>query len=190
MIFAMVFAMAWWRDIDFGKGLLSINKASLYLLEKGVFEDTTKTKRSNRVIKLPHGKGITVQTNSCSFRLCFYVTTNTIYSHAIKSSNAQASNVLKNMLFSKKAWINKYTRSEWCFKFVLSLILQIKHPYRHNKSALREDKDEWEEAVTIKFHQTHIKCVDSPLYIVEKRRINSNYNVESLYISAKLRYDI
>lgn len=41
-----------WDDINFDDRLLSINRSSLYLAEKGVFEDTTKNYTSQRVIKL------------------------------------------------------------------------------------------------------------------------------------------
>lgn len=42
-----------WTDVDFKECLIDINKSSLYLKEKGVFEDDTKTFSSQRVIKLP-----------------------------------------------------------------------------------------------------------------------------------------
>lgn len=42
-----------WDDIDFRNGLVQINKSSIYTVEKGVFEDTTKNESSKRVIKLP-----------------------------------------------------------------------------------------------------------------------------------------
>lgn len=41
-----------WDDIDFDNLLLSINRSSLYLSGKGVFEDTTKNFTSQRVLKL------------------------------------------------------------------------------------------------------------------------------------------
>jgi integrase len=42
-----------WSDIDFDKGIIDINKGSLYLPGKGVFEDSTKNFSSQRVIRLP-----------------------------------------------------------------------------------------------------------------------------------------
>lgn len=42
-----------WSDIDFANGLVDINKASLYLADRGIFEDDTKNVSSRRVIKLP-----------------------------------------------------------------------------------------------------------------------------------------
>lgn len=42
-----------WKDIDFKDGLLDVNKTSLYLKDKGIFEDLTKTYSSNRVIRIP-----------------------------------------------------------------------------------------------------------------------------------------
>ncbi len=42
-----------WGDIDFNTGIVDINKSSLYLPRKGVFDDTTKNKTSARSIKLP-----------------------------------------------------------------------------------------------------------------------------------------
>lgn len=44
-----------WKDIDFDKGLLHIERNSLYLPKKGVFTDTTKNSSSQRVIKLSDG---------------------------------------------------------------------------------------------------------------------------------------
>ena len=41
-----------WSDVDFHENLIDINKSSLYLSQKGIFEDTTKTFSSKRVIKL------------------------------------------------------------------------------------------------------------------------------------------
>lgn len=41
-----------WADIDFENCLIDINKSSLYLAKHGIFEDTTKTRESKRVIKL------------------------------------------------------------------------------------------------------------------------------------------
>lgn len=42
-----------WGDIDFSTGVIDINKSSLYLPTKGIFDDTTKNKTSNRSIKIP-----------------------------------------------------------------------------------------------------------------------------------------
>ena len=42
-----------WSDIDFDNKLVTINKSVLYSAEKGVYEDTTKTKSSNRSINIP-----------------------------------------------------------------------------------------------------------------------------------------
>ena len=42
-----------WSDIDFKNSLININKSSLYTVEKGIYEDTTKTESSKRVIKMP-----------------------------------------------------------------------------------------------------------------------------------------
>ena len=42
-----------WDDIDFDQNIIDINKSSLYLPEKGIFEDETKNFSSHRVIKLP-----------------------------------------------------------------------------------------------------------------------------------------
>lgn len=32
-----------WADIDFDNNLIDINKSSLYLTDRGIFDDTTKT---------------------------------------------------------------------------------------------------------------------------------------------------
>lgn len=42
-----------WRDIDFDRQLVSIQRSSLYLSDRGVFDDETKNQTSNRVIKIP-----------------------------------------------------------------------------------------------------------------------------------------
>lgn len=42
-----------WSDIDFDNAVIQINRSSLYLPEKGVFEDETKTSGSQRAIKAP-----------------------------------------------------------------------------------------------------------------------------------------
>lgn len=42
-----------WTDIDWDQSLIHITRSSLYLPERGVFEDTTKNYSSQRVIKLP-----------------------------------------------------------------------------------------------------------------------------------------
>ncbi len=42
-----------WSDVDFENATLQVCRSSLYLPDKGVFEDETKNRTSNRVIKLP-----------------------------------------------------------------------------------------------------------------------------------------
>ena len=42
-----------WEDIDFKHNLISITKSNLYLPGKGIFEDSTKNKTSERVIQVP-----------------------------------------------------------------------------------------------------------------------------------------
>ena len=42
-----------WKDIDFETGLVHIQRTSNYVADEGMFEDTTKTKSSQRYIKLP-----------------------------------------------------------------------------------------------------------------------------------------
>ena len=42
-----------WSDIDFKKGTLKISRTLQYLPERGIFEDKTKNKSSERVIRLP-----------------------------------------------------------------------------------------------------------------------------------------
>lgn len=42
-----------WSDIDFENQVVSIQRSSLYLAERGIFEDGTKNNSSNRVIKVP-----------------------------------------------------------------------------------------------------------------------------------------
>lgn len=42
-----------WTDIDFEHGVVDINKSSLYLVDRGIFDDDTKNISSRRVIRLP-----------------------------------------------------------------------------------------------------------------------------------------
>jgi integrase len=42
-----------WQDVDYFTNCLHIRRSSLYLAEKGVFEDSTKTDDSKRSIKMP-----------------------------------------------------------------------------------------------------------------------------------------
>jgi integrase len=42
-----------WKDIDFSKQIISLNRTSLYTRDKGVFTDTLKTHTSYRTLRLP-----------------------------------------------------------------------------------------------------------------------------------------
>lgn len=42
-----------WSDIDLDNGIVDINKSSLYLPEKGIYDDDTKNTMSRRVIRVP-----------------------------------------------------------------------------------------------------------------------------------------
>lgn len=42
-----------WDDVDLEHGIVDINKSSLYLPEKGIYEDDTKNASSRRVIRIP-----------------------------------------------------------------------------------------------------------------------------------------
>ncbi len=42
-----------WKDIDFDNHVITVCRSSLYTKEKGIFTDTTKTKGSQRSLKLP-----------------------------------------------------------------------------------------------------------------------------------------
>lgn len=42
-----------WKDINFKDNLIDINKSSLYVSGKGIFDDETKNESSKRVIKVP-----------------------------------------------------------------------------------------------------------------------------------------
>lgn len=42
-----------WSDVDFQNSVIDISKTSLYLPDRGVFDDDTKTQSSKRVIKIP-----------------------------------------------------------------------------------------------------------------------------------------
>ena len=41
-----------WKDIDFDNNVISIKRTSNYTSERGIYTDTTKTKRSKRVLKI------------------------------------------------------------------------------------------------------------------------------------------
>lgn len=48
-----------WKDIDFENNIISIRRTSNYTSERGIYTDTTKTKRSKRVLKIsPYIMGI------------------------------------------------------------------------------------------------------------------------------------
>lgn len=42
-----------WKDIDFGKDIISIRRESQYTKEQGIYTDTTQTRSSQRRLKLP-----------------------------------------------------------------------------------------------------------------------------------------
>lgn len=42
-----------WKDIDFENNVISVRRTSCYTAEKGIYTDTTKTKKSQRTLKLP-----------------------------------------------------------------------------------------------------------------------------------------
>ena len=42
-----------WPDVDFDGHIVTVRRRSLYTKEKGIFTDTTKTKQSQRTLKLP-----------------------------------------------------------------------------------------------------------------------------------------
>ena len=43
-----------WKDIDFENNIISIKRTSNYTSERGIYTDTTKAKRSKRVLKSVH----------------------------------------------------------------------------------------------------------------------------------------
>ncbi len=51
-----------WKDIDFEHNVISVRRTSNYTAERGTYTDTTKTKRSQRVLKIsPYIMGILKQ---------------------------------------------------------------------------------------------------------------------------------
>ncbi len=42
-----------WKDVDFENNIISVRRTSNYTSAKGTYTDTTKTKRSQRTLKLP-----------------------------------------------------------------------------------------------------------------------------------------
>ena len=48
-----------WKDIDFDNNIITVKRTSNYTAERGIYTDTTKTKRSQRVLKIsPYIMGI------------------------------------------------------------------------------------------------------------------------------------
>ena len=48
-----------WKDIDFANNIITVKRTSNYTAERGIYTDTTKTKRSQRVLKIsPYIMGI------------------------------------------------------------------------------------------------------------------------------------
>ena len=48
-----------WKDIDFENNIITVKRTSNYTAERGIYTDTTKTKRSQRVLKIsPYIMGI------------------------------------------------------------------------------------------------------------------------------------
>ena len=43
-----------WKDVDFENNVISVRRTSNYTAEKGIYTDTTKTKRSQRTLKFPN----------------------------------------------------------------------------------------------------------------------------------------
>ncbi|MCM1382360.1 MAG: site-specific integrase, partial [Muribaculaceae bacterium] len=41
-----------WKDVDFGNNIISVRRTSNYTAERGTYTDTTKTKRSQRTLKI------------------------------------------------------------------------------------------------------------------------------------------
>ena len=41
-----------WKDIDFEHNIISIKRTSNYTAERGIYTDTTKTKRTQRTLKI------------------------------------------------------------------------------------------------------------------------------------------
>ena len=42
-----------WKDIDFENNIIHVRRTSQYTAEKGIYTDTTKTRKSKRVSKMP-----------------------------------------------------------------------------------------------------------------------------------------
>ena len=42
-----------WKDVDFENNIISVHRTSNYTAKKGIYTDTTKTKKSQRSLKFP-----------------------------------------------------------------------------------------------------------------------------------------
>ena len=42
-----------WKDVDFENNIISVRRTSNYTAKKGVYTDTTKTRKSQRTLKFP-----------------------------------------------------------------------------------------------------------------------------------------
>ena len=115
-----------WSDIDFTNGIVSINKSSQYLADKGVFTKTPKTESSIREVAIPDFVLSLLE----EYRL-WYETQKSIYGELWTNSN-------KLFVQSDGKPMHPSTISKWFVKFVKDIGLPVInfHGLRHTNATL------------------------------------------------------
>ena len=115
-----------WSDIDFTNGIVSINKSSQYLADKGVFTKTPKTESSIREVAIPDFVLSLLE----EYRL-WYETQKSIYGELWTNSN-------KLFVQSDGKPMHPSTISKWFVKFVKEIGLPVInfHGLRHTNATL------------------------------------------------------
>ena len=115
-----------WTDIDFKNGIISINKASQYLSEKGVFTKDPKTESSIRDVAIPQF-GLSLLEE---YKL-WYKEQKSLYSELWHESN-------RLFIQSDGKPMHPNTISKWFVKFVEKIGLPVInfHGLRHTNATL------------------------------------------------------
>lgn len=115
-----------WSDIDFTNGIVSINKSSQYLADKGVFTKTPKTESSIREVAIPDFVLSLLE----EYRL-WYETQKSIYGELWTNSD-------RLLVQSDGKPMHPSTISKWFVKFVKDIGLPVInfHGLRHTNATL------------------------------------------------------
>lgn len=115
-----------WSDIDFANGIVSINKSSQYLADKGVFTKTPKTESSIREVAIPDFVLSLLE----EYRL-WYETQKSIYGELWTNSD-------RLFVQSDGKPMHPSTISKWFVKFVKEIGLPVInfHGLRHTNATL------------------------------------------------------